>query len=291
MPPPSALKKLNSYVFISEPIDAETTLLPSERGTQKPALKPPGLIILFTWMDAKLIHIQKYVDTFHELFPSSTIVAVTQAALAPLMTILHREKENGRLENGILVHTMSNGGSFQLVVFQKMLMKSALGAAFEPPTALCLDSAPGEDALDIALRANSPQNPLLRVIATPVILFLYGVHRCFFQWLVGKPPMVAEMRAKFLSPAVLPGLSSDTHGKTKATPRLYVYSETDEVMQPEGIRKHADQAIAAGFDVRVERYEISPHVAHARTDPERYWNAVRQLWLRALEDGGKHVKL
>ena len=47
------------------------------------------------------------------------------------------------------------------------------------------------------------------------------------------------------------------------------------------VEEHAEEARKAGLDVRMERFEGSPHVAHARTDLERYWGTVKKVWEHA----------
>ena len=44
------------------------------------------------------------------------------------------------------------------------------------------------------------------------------------------------------------------------------------------VEEHTEEARKAGLDARMERFEGSPHVAHARSDPERYWSAVKKVW-------------
>ena len=65
---------------------------------------------------------------------------------------------------------------------------------------------------------------------------------------------------------------------SKHTPRLYLYSQADEMVPWTEVEEHAEEARKAGLDVRMERFEGSPHVAHARSDPERYWGAVKKVW-------------
>lgn len=66
----------------------------------------------------------------------------------------------------------------------------------------------------------------------------------------------------------------------------YLYSPVDELIPPEDVERHAAEARSrAGIrDVRLERFEKSPHVAHARTDPERYWGAIRRIWEESAEE-------
>lgn len=66
----------------------------------------------------------------------------------------------------------------------------------------------------------------------------------------------------------------------------YLYSPVDELIPPEDVERHAAEARSrsAVRDVRLERFEKSPHVAHARTDPERYWRAIRRIWEESAEE-------
>ena len=66
-------------------------------------------------------------------------------------------------------------------------------------------------------------------------------------------------------------------GPTEAR-RLYLYSEADKMVDYRAIEAHAADAKAKGFDVKLEKFVGSPHVAHARADEKAYWGAVRELW-------------
>ena len=65
---------------------------------------------------------------------------------------------------------------------------------------------------------------------------------------------------------------------SKHTPRLYLYSQVDEMAPWMEVEEHAEEAKKAGLDVRMERFEVLLHVAHARTDLERYWGMVKKVW-------------
>ena len=44
------------------------------------------------------------------------------------------------------------------------------------------------------------------------------------------------------------------------------------------VEAHAEEVRKVGLDVRMERFEGLPRVVHARTDLERYWGGVKQVW-------------
>ena len=65
---------------------------------------------------------------------------------------------------------------------------------------------------------------------------------------------------------------------SKHTPRLYLYSQAEEMVLWTEVEKHVEEVRKVGLDVRMKRFEGSPHVVHARIDPERYWGAVKKVW-------------
>ncbi|KAK9494589.1 hypothetical protein V1508DRAFT_412089 [Lipomyces doorenjongii] len=44
------------------------------------------------------------------------------------------------------------------------------------------------------------------------------------------------------------------------------------------IEDHADEADAKGLKVKKLKFTWTKHVEHMRTDPERYWGAVKGTW-------------
>jgi len=50
------------------------------------------------------------------------------------------------------------------------------------------------------------------------------------------------------------------------------------------VESHAADASAKGFDVRLEKFEDTSHVAHAKVHPGRYWTAIRKLWEISAQD-------
>ncbi|KAL4257767.1 TMEM53 family protein [Pleurotus pulmonarius] len=86
----------------------------------------------------------------------------------------------------------------------------------------------------------------------------------------------AEMHAFMGEPDVLLVASADA-------PRLYVYSDKDEMVRAEVVEKHVRRVRGLGYTTRVEKFVGSRHVQHARSDPDRYWGAVRETWSEACK--------
>lgn len=66
--------------------------------------------------------------------------------------------------------------------------------------------------------------------------------------------------------------------KSKEVRRAYLYGSEDDLIYPSDVEEQAQLAIADGFDVRLERFEGAMHCAIAKTEPDRYWQAVKETW-------------
>ena len=179
------------------------------------------------------------------------------------------------------------GGGFQLMTLRKLLLKDPSPAThLQNPIALVYDSTPGDNGLEAAIFSNAPRNPLFRLLVIPVIALVYGVLYAvnFFD---GNRPLFEELRSTYLEANILPSINNSTN--VKAAPRLYVYSNKDNMTLSKYVESHIKQANLLGLDVTIERFENSSHVAHARQDPDRYWGAVRKVWSRALQQVRPHL--
>ncbi|KIK57981.1 hypothetical protein GYMLUDRAFT_45550 [Collybiopsis luxurians FD-317 M1] len=150
-------------------------------------------------------------------------------------------------------------------------------------SAMILDSAPGGGSLSSLIRAFTLALPngyaVLRILVKVFIFFLYTLgivrHRVF-----GVKPVVDRLKE---------GLSLDDGSKgikngggrggilpwiTSTTPRLYVCSKKDELVPVDEVVQHFEEAKRRGLNVKMDMYDDTPHVAHARRYPERYWGAV-----------------
>jgi hypothetical protein len=72
---------------------------------------------------------------------------------------------------------------------------------------------------------------------------------------------------------------NEREGRAKAeVRRSYIYSETDALVRWRDVEWHAKQAEDRGFDVRLEKFDKTLHVAHVRGDEDRYWRVARETW-------------
>ncbi|BGP57893.1 hypothetical protein JCM8202v2_005542 [Rhodotorula sphaerocarpa] len=258
---------------------------------------------------AQLKHAEKYVEAYRKLYPETTVLLVRSnpidffrrsaflAAIRPAADLL-RSRTNGLAgpQSDLLVHTLSNGGCLTLQELNEQLRRTGLQsppppeprekdevatidvqrpAEGIPARAFVYDSCPGLSTLTSSIRAFSAgiRNPLAYYPAVVAISAMYGLLR-FWSILRRQPSTLSRISA-YLNSAALPSV-----------PRLYLYSPVDELIPPEDVERHAAEARSgAGIrDVRLERFEKSPHVAHARTDPERYWGAIRRVWKESAEE-------
>ncbi|KIY50751.1 hypothetical protein FISHEDRAFT_37901 [Fistulina hepatica ATCC 64428] len=269
-------------------------------GQERTSIVPvpsPSLVLIFGWMGSSMNHLHKYTRVYETLYPNAAQLLITcdksifwtderrnQLALLPAAEVLEAHVNAGdniiaRPQARILVHSFSNGkfasiflsGAIQLVTLGRLLKfrQSKMSCA---ASALVIDSAPGDTNLQQALLAFTGlvSNPFLKVPVRAFIFVLWGFSGLLR--LFGVSSILDRMKRRLQEPDLLPWMSATN------TPRLYVYSKTDAVVSFEQVQKHIAGTRARGVHVREEVFEDSPHVAHGRTDPERYWAAVQSLW-------------
>ncbi|KAF9449759.1 hypothetical protein P691DRAFT_702658 [Macrolepiota fuliginosa MF-IS2] len=259
-------------------------------------------------MGAKLLHLQKYTSSYQKRYPNTTIILVRSEAaffwstehaqrkdLVPVVEILEatgsitstrRKNQVPTLEpssllpkHRVLVHAFSNGGCCQLATLSKILSESQIASSSTGTTgAIVLDSCPGTSSLSSAQRAfaSAVSHPLMRILARILITLLY----CFeliMRHVFRKRSIIQRMKHRLNDPQILPWTG-------KNTPRLYIYSEGDDLVAASAVEEHIADAREKGLNVQAEKYgKESRHVAHARTDPGRYWGAIGRIWEEALE--------
>jgi hypothetical protein len=180
----------------------------------------------------------------------------------------------------ILTHAFSNGGSYLLVTLSQMLEERAKPLRSTSPlmtSALILDSCPGSGGLSTTILAFTGliKNRILRYTAALFVVIIYCL--AYISSAIFKNKSSLDyLKQSLQSPHLLPWMDRDS-------PRLYVFSRNDKLVPWKQVLDHADEAKASGLNVQIKLFDKTPHVAHARVDPENYWAAVEKLWNKAYQ--------
>ncbi|KAI3341628.1 hypothetical protein F4824DRAFT_321324 [Ustulina deusta] len=274
------MAKLSPYVFTYEP--SETRIASVQASS-------PKLIFLAAWMDAQDVHISKYIAHYQSIYPNATLLLlkfvmreamlapVASSAVQPAVWYLRSMISAGDLSAApdqpeILAHVFSNGGATSM---QNVYV--SYGRIFGQPFPLhcaVFDSCPGLHAFSTsynALIAGFPRGLVRFAVAPFIILMILTA----WIWHIPLGFVAGEdflsRNARILNDPKL----------VKQTNRTYIYGNADAMVEWRHIEKHASGAASKGFDVRKERFENSPHVAHMRTDSQRYWQIVEETWKKA----------
>ncbi|KAG9096478.1 hypothetical protein FS749_008398 [Ceratobasidium sp. UAMH 11750] len=262
--------------------------------------KSPSVVLVCGWMDAQLVHLYKYTEKYHQLYPSATQILVRshqkyfwagddakKASVFPVLKLLRDAGINPgdpAESSGLLVHTSSNGGAIVLTSIARQIAETTQTTPAQPALpaqALVFDSLPGTIDLRVTVRAfTAPiRSAPLRAMASVVFgaVYVLGmIWRNTIGALFGRSPDTFEkLHADLNDPKLLP----------QPAPRTYLYSDVDELVQMESVEAHASRAKellgAGGVDptvVRLVKFEGSKHVSHARHDPQRYWTTIVDTW-------------
>ncbi|KAF9230344.1 hypothetical protein BU15DRAFT_83749 [Melanogaster broomeanus] len=293
--PPAGFVAIGDGIYIS---------LASTNGaaTNEPA---PHVILIFGWMGAQTRHLQNYTRPYAELYPNATQILVKcgpsfiytserrkKKRLLPVVDVLQAlnclpagtasAKDVNRVRPRVLIHAFCTGGCTQLTALGRLLSSKYPSV---PPSehlvsGLILDSCPAtSDVCTIyaAFRSTVP-NLVTRCIILAFVYLVHAIRLCLSK-AFGKEMMVMEhLKMQLLRPRLLPWMNA-------GTPRLYIFSEKDELMPWKEVQQHAESGKKAGLNVRCELFEESGHVAHARLDPKRYWASVQDVWEVACREG------
>ena len=257
---------------------------PSDTSSSNDAAAP-SLIILCTWMLAHPTHITKYIQGYQTLYPSASILMIrsgpldfvyrgrkgnekrSKSALAVVRSICSSNPQETRPK--ILLHIFSNGGSLQAATLIRSY-RNIVGEAF-PLHSTVLDSCPGRATFHVALRVQllplSGKPLYIRIPSTVLLYVTFGL-----WWLI-----MFGLRMENPFETLWQGLNNREQVKEKK--RVYIYSDVDVMVPCHDIEEHATEAREAGFDVGLEKFLGSGHVAHVRTgNGERYWGIIDHLW-------------
>lgn len=304
------MEQLNSEAWLFQP--EKSNLNSTEVGQND-----PKLILVFGWMDAKLIHLKKCkiklfnctielnsvpyptdTELYSHLFPHSTLLLIRTNQKMFLSSV--RTKRNlltpvlnyylSNPTSSLLVHSFSNGGAMKLMAFIKFLSNirsvstEANSNVVLPARALILDSLPGKSSFRKALAAFSVPFAnrffLIRWLAYVSIAMFFTSGR-IYRVITRQPDVFSEIRTLlFQNPKYF----------SQNIPRRYIYSKEDKLIFYKDIEEHIEdmkRVIPRGQDlIRGEEFEGSSHVGHLRVDKERYEKIIKEAWQK-----GKSVEL
>ncbi|KAF7794123.1 hypothetical protein EIP86_005253 [Pleurotus ostreatoroseus] len=172
------------------------------------------------------------------------------------------------------------GGSYLASELARTISERKLGSTPQngfPASCIISDSCPGCVDVGAAVRGFTAaiKSRILKVVAS--LLFYLGLFvLIIMRVLLRQEHLIHAMRARLNEASVFPWMSS-------TTPRLYIYSDADDMVPASAVEEHIADAKQKGRIVHVEKYHGSLHVTHADMDPERYWCAVQSLWSEAVK--------
>ncbi|KAJ7255646.1 hypothetical protein C8J57DRAFT_1345354 [Mycena rebaudengoi] len=253
----------------------------------------PQLILIFSWMGAPLSQLLRYCAEYSTAYPAASQMLIQSDMVTVITesrkTNVHRQRPIVKMLSQfglfnetpprILLHVFSGGGSAQLLwlalaIEAEPSSKERMSTSHSP-ICLVLDSAPGTFQLSDLRRVLSLRLSGFGRLAGETLAFLL-FHAVRISLAVsGRASPHDFVREGLNKPKILPWMDS-------TTPRLYLYSDADEVSRVDGVREHIAAARAKGLNVRVEEFVGSPHVQHSRADPDRYWAAVHAAWGQAV---------
>lgn len=278
----------------------------------------PKVILVCGWLNAKPVHLAKFVRQYQTLFPTSTIILVrsrlehlpqpstastdVKPAVRALKEVLStiptsQERDNtSAAKPDLLVHLFSNGGTCTFYHLMR-LFNIQTGQASLPRRATIVDSAPSirfvyDDVLK-GIVSSLPRSTDREIIQVPAAQQLCAALVARFHELGPEEDYLRQWAELLNDP-----------GQSKESRRLYLYSDIDKVNPPQGIEIHANEAETKGFAVRRQFFLDSEHISRSylpsrsfpvfvatyivhrltvngpdsRKYPERYWRAIIQTW-------------
>lgn len=254
--------KLSANTYIHQPSTSNDT-------------SPKSIIILCTWMAAQPKLISRYADHLISDFPQSIILLITTSVgefinlpsetwsqrLDPLVEVLLSYPEvplRGCVYSNGGVHALNQlAGAYQ----------SRTGSTL-PIERLVIDSAPGSPEIGVSHRAMilSLQPPSYAYHLASVILWIYLGMYWTYKTLFGVENPIQVVRDR-LNDTRLYKVGEDEE-------RVYIYSKTDQLVPWDSVESSANEAEKKGWEIKLEMFQGSKHVAHAVVDKERYWKTV-----------------
>lgn len=290
--PLSFMEKLSSAVLLYRPPKS----IPSSSTTDD-----PKLVLVLGWMDARDVHLARYINQYKTMYPSSAILLVkgrladlvfpstgfrdtapaVEAILAALADGENNEASQDMMRPRLLIHSLSGGGSCSLYHLNnhfsqqpaRQLDNEGYGGSNQqrssmPRHVTIFDSSPGvwSYQFNVELLTAAFKPGWKRMIALPVA---HLVAMTF--WVLIRVFGLPDNQKTYAT-------AHNDPRKNDEFSRTYIYSNTDKICPAKVVECDAAEAREKGFNVRLERFEGSGHVAHIRVDADRYWRIVKEAW-------------
>ncbi|KAJ6008878.1 hypothetical protein N7499_001075 [Penicillium canescens] len=240
----------------------------------------PVILIAF-WMNAPPRAMAKYVIEYRRLVPSARIIFVrsssndfmfrsSQSQRARMVPAVEAMRNFVTPENPVYMQMFSNGG-LSNTTHLLQAWKEATGTPL-PILAMVLDSAPGKSSLRSGLKAFSyalPKMWILRLLGKAMLFAFLVFFKLVHVFSISPDPV--SLARKVINDTSLVRAANPE----KALARCYIYSDADELVDWRDTESHALKTEAQGWVVRRELFKGSPHVAHMKADPDRYWGIVK----------------
>ena len=272
--------KISKIVSLYRPDDKASS---SSNSSTK---REPKLIIVGAWMNAADQHIAKYTVRLQAIYPSSpilliktfpyhfTLIGTLGRDIQPAVPVIRSILGDGAGDPAhpeLLVQLFSNGGSavkFNLYNAYAATAKPGQSAVL-PANVTLFDSCPGAFTWGRSITAFTiGLSTFMKILMAP---FFHALVLAYFVThnMVGRPNPLQQFASSH----------NDKAKNGSEARRAYVYSEADKLVGHDAGEAHIAEARAKGFNVvRVENFKDTPHVAHMRSDEERYWGVLRELW-------------
>lgn len=225
---------------------------------------------------------------------SATSQSIPGGLLLPNSIINHSSLPTGGGNSGpfssVLLHAFSEGGSYTSVALANLYLSSSPQQSSRIPiSALVLDSTPGHRPTQTQARRAVAESLGPRISSYPLLAkpLSFAAVSCttvalkmLDRYRTGKNNFDLTRR----------GLNDPALFELEGVPRLYLFSEKDEVVMWEDIQSHAEESGVRSLCVRFKGTRHCQHVTGKGREGRIYWEAVKSIW-EMREDGGLGIKL
>ncbi|ORY33909.1 hypothetical protein BCR33DRAFT_723116 [Rhizoclosmatium globosum] len=207
---------------------------------------PTKFVFVFGWANGQLRNVQKYTEFYSET-GFVPLVVLSNSDDCGIVAKTGAHSQSVLTNPTIAVHVLSNGG---------------------PKCAVVLDSCPGlPDIGNLSTFAvMDVKNPYFNRIAK----FMVGMALHFQSLFVDMTQHPIATSAPYV-------VSERNTDGNLIGPRLFLYSDTDELVRWQDTQNWIKSAKAEGLYVDQVFFKNSPHVMHAVVYKKQYWEAVASL--------------